>query len=208
MRTGALLCAAGLLLSLGGCGKYHKNNKKDEKKTAMYEADYEMADDLTLAEMEEELAAFEDEMADEEFEVADADDEFDFEEEYEEFGPEQFVFNTLRFDLNKENMTDGQEEALEEDLEMAREAAESGKKVVLQGHGCQMGPAGFNLALSVKRAEQVKNIMVERGIPADMIEVVGLGSEMPLVWSESEDRQALIQDLAPNRRVEVSLTDA
>ena len=55
------------------------------------------------------------------------------------------------------------------------------------------------------RAESVKSVLVERGVPAERLETVAFGNEMPEVWSDAEKKEEQIADLAPNRRVDFAI---
>ena len=71
------------------------------------------------------------------------------------------------------------------------------------GHSDRIGNAAANVALSTRRANSVRDYLVEKGVPADRITAVGRGSVEPVAECEDQDRDALIACLAPNRRVEI-----
>lgn len=73
------------------------------------------------------------------------------------------------------------------------------------GHSDRIGNAAGNVALSNKRAATVRNYLVQAGVPADKITAVGRGSVEPVVECDAGQGQALIDCLAPNRRVEVKV---
>ena len=52
-----------------------------------------------------------------------------------------------------------------------------GKKIILEGHADPAGSPEYNLKLSKARAEAVKKALVEMGIPAENLIVVGKGEE-------------------------------
>ncbi len=112
-------------------------------------------------------------------------------------------FKRVQFDFNKNSIRNDQKLVVREDIDLAKQAVAQGKEVVVQGHTCQMGSAGYNLALSQRRAEAVKKEMVKNGIPGEAVKTVGFGYESPLVWSEKTDRNEKIKELAINRRAEV-----
>lgn len=114
-----------------------------------------------------------------------------------------FSFKTVQFDLNKNNIREDQKNAVEEDILVAQDAISQGKQVVIEGHCCQTGSAGYNLVLSQRRAEAVKSEMVKHGLDADNLKTIGYGYERPIVWSDAQDRTELVKELAPNRRAEV-----
>jgi outer membrane protein OmpA-like peptidoglycan-associated protein len=123
--------------------------------------------------------------------------------ETDEADAKSFEFKTVNFTLNKNEIRNDQVDKIEHDSEVAKTAVEKGKKVVVQGHCCQLGSYSYNMALSQRRADAIKKEMVKRGVVESSIKTVGYGSEMPLVWSDKTDRKSLIDELAVNRRAEV-----
>lgn len=71
------------------------------------------------------------------------------------------------------------------------------------GHSDRIGKDAANIELSRKRAAAVRDHLVAAGVPADRVTAVGRGSVEPVATCEGERGQALIDCLAPNRRVEV-----
>ncbi|MBY0353001.1 OmpA family protein [Candidatus Babeliales bacterium] len=122
-----------------------------------------------------------------------------FEEDYE--------FQRVHFDFNQNEIKNDQKPVVATDCKLAKKAIESGKTVTVQGHTCQMGSAGYNLALSQRRAQAVKKEMVAQGLPKEKIKTIGLGYESPLVWTNETDRDKKIEALSANRRAEVVLED-
>lgn len=114
-------------------------------------------------------------------------------------------FKRVHFDFNKNNIRKDQAQVVASDIAAAKKAVEQGKKVVVQGHTCQMGSAAYNMSLSQRRAEAVKNQMVKAGIESEFVKTVGFGYEQPLVWSDATERSERIKELTPNRRAEVTV---
>ncbi len=95
-------------------------------------------------------------------------------------------------------------------------------KLTVVGHADQRGPQKYNLTLSERRAELVKNYLVSQGIPADKIETRAEGKDHPLTEEQvqklqSQDKEApqkwmtarkKATELAYNRRVDVVLEPA
>ncbi len=115
-------------------------------------------------------------------------------------------FKTVYFDINKNEIKKDQKEILYEDIEVAKKAAKEGKKVVINGHCCQLGAPSYNIPLSERRARAIKKEMVKEGVPKDSIKTVGWGQEMPVVWSDTTDRKKQIEELAQNRRAEITIS--
>ena len=83
--------------------------------------------------------------------------------------------------------------------------------VVVVGHTDRLGSPAYNVKLSQRRAEAVRNYMVQNGgIAADKITAVGAGSSQPQTQASeckgSRATQALITCLRVDRRVEVDVT--
>jgi len=116
-----------------------------------------------------------------------------------------FKFEVVNFDLNREAIRKDQKTAMTENIEVAKEAVKNGKEIVVVGHCCQLGAASYNMSLSEKRAKTIRDEMVENGVPEGKVKIVGVGHECPIVWSNAEDRRQMIDELAPNRRAEISI---
>ncbi len=79
-------------------------------------------------------------------------------------------------------------------------------KIVIAGHADPLGDPQGNLRVSKERAQTIKTYFVGKGVPSELIDAVGEGSNKPLVRCDMQQSKAqLIQCLAPNRRVEIEL---
>jgi OOP family OmpA-OmpF porin len=70
-------------------------------------------------------------------------------------------------------------------------------RVTATGHADRSGPDAYNMALSLRRANAVKDALVRNGVPANVIVVTGRGESMPLVQTADGVREP------QNRRVEI-----
>lgn len=77
--------------------------------------------------------------------------------------------------------------------------------VRIVGFTDRIGSDKANMALSTRRAQAVRNYLVERGVPTERIVATGRGRYQPVVECNDERGQALIDCLAPNRRVEITV---
>jgi outer membrane protein OmpA-like peptidoglycan-associated protein len=73
------------------------------------------------------------------------------------------------------------------------------------GHSDRTGSAEYNRRLSEKRAEAVRDYLVSKGVDPDKIEVFGYGQTLPVKSCRDEKERALIECLAPNRRIVVEI---
>ena len=116
---------------------------------------------------------------------------------------DSYKFKNVQFNLNKYGTKKDQKNVLDENIKTAKRAVEDGKVLTIIGHGCQLGDASFNMPLSENRAKTIKKVFVKNGIPEDKVKILGMGQEKPLVWSNQTDKDQLIAELSPNRRVEI-----
>ncbi len=99
------------------------------------------------------------------------------------------------FKLGSADLPDPLKRQLEVFAEVLKSKRGSGKVVRVEGHADASGAAQANLQLSQRRAESVKEYLVQLGADSAMIEPVGVGANAP---KNSKD------PFAPeNRRVEI-----
>jgi OOP family OmpA-OmpF porin len=82
--------------------------------------------------------------------------------------------------------------------------------VLVTGHTDRIGTQAYNQKLSERRANAVRDYLVTKGVPRDKIETLGMGKTQPVpgvVCNQPypKERKALIECLAPNRRVEIEV---
>lgn len=70
-------------------------------------------------------------------------------------------------------------------------------KITVEGHTDSQGQRDYNMTLSKKRADAVREQLVSRGVAADRITAAGLGPDKPLVDNKTAENRA------NNRRVEI-----
>jgi outer membrane protein OmpA-like peptidoglycan-associated protein len=76
----------------------------------------------------------------------------------------------------------------------------------VHGHSDRMGSTEANRRLSERRAENVRAYLISKGVDPDKIEVFSYGQTLPVKsCAEEQDRRALIECLAPNRRIVVEV---
>jgi len=62
--------------------------------------------------------------------------------------------------------------------------------VRIEGNADERGTREYNLALGARRAEAVRNYLINRGIPAGRIDTISFGKERPIAEGSSEDAWA------------------
>lgn len=107
--------------------------------------------------------------------------------------------DNVHFDHNSADLNDGSDEAL---VTFARLLlANPDINVAVEGHTDSVGEDDFNLALSLRRAETVRDLLTDVGLDTDRINVIAHGEKSLLL------RHALEEERIKNRRVEFHLID-
>lgn len=80
--------------------------------------------------------------------------------------------------------------------------------VKVVGYTDRLGSDEYNQALSEKRADTVMQVLRDKGVSVDRLEAKGVGEADPVKQCDDQKRSRLIECLAPNRRVEVTVEGA
>lgn len=83
--------------------------------------------------------------------------------------------------------------------------ADPAKKLSIAGHTDEKGADNYNVGLSQRRAEVVKQQLVALGVPADQIITSGLGKAQPLSPNKKADGTDDPEGRSRNRRAEIYL---
>lgn len=89
---------------------------------------------------------------------------------------------------------------------LGSDQAKAGGAVTLAGHSDSAGSDEANLAASRKRAEAVRDWLIEHGIAEDRITIVAFGEQNPVAPNALPDGTPDPAGRAQNRRVEVTIT--
>jgi outer membrane protein OmpA-like peptidoglycan-associated protein len=103
---------------------------------------------------------------------------------------------------------DAQNRAILQEVVRTAQSRQDIRRVRVEGHTDTCGDEVGNMALSQQRAEVVAMALVEMGVPREMLETVGYGSNQPRANEACETRQARSQtelSRQTNRRVEFSI---
>jgi len=117
--------------------------------------------------------------------------------------------STELFEFNKATLTDSAKKTL--DAEVVAKLRDFGqiRYINVNGHADRLGSAQYNQKLSERRAEAVRAYLVSKGADAGHVETFGFGKTTPAKsCPDQKDRKALIECLAPNRRVVVEIQGA
>lgn len=108
------------------------------------------------------------------------------------------------FPFDRGNVSDIRPEGLANIAQIAAHLrAQPFARVEVRGYTDRLGTDAYNISLSQRRANAVKAVLVQQGVPAEKIQAEGFGSQDPIVQCSDPDRRALIRCLQPNRRVEI-----
>ena len=114
--------------------------------------------------------------------------------------------STELFEFNKATLTADARAKL--DAEVIAKLKDLGdiRYVNVNGHADRLGTPQYNQRLSEKRAEAVRAYLVSKGTDGAKVEVFGFGKTLPVQsCPDNKKRAALIECLAPNRRVVVEV---
>lgn len=108
----------------------------------------------------------------------------------------------VEFDFDKATIRPESYPVLDAAGEALNSAELKGKPIIIGGHTDARGTAAYNLDLSKRRAESVKQYLVNKwGVDPSLIEAVGYGQSRPLTDGTSKEA------MQANRRVEIRLAE-
>lgn len=100
----------------------------------------------------------------------------------------QFGFNSAKVDVPSSAVLD----------EVASMLKDNPRNVEISGHTCSIGSDDYNMKLSQRRADAVKEYLVRQGVPASSIDAVGKGESEPKYDNRTNNGRHL------NRRAEIN----
>lgn len=104
--------------------------------------------------------------------------------------PAAVSLKDINFDFDKYNIREGDAGILRENANWFRDAANSGKKVRIEGHCDERGTVEYNLVLGQKRADSAKNFLVSQGVNGKLLETISYGKEKPVDPGHNEEAWA------------------
>lgn len=98
---------------------------------------------------------------------------------------EEFAAQTVYFDFDKSNIKPGEIKKLEE---VAKRMAANfpGKALRIEGHCDERGTEGYNLSLGDRRANALREYLVNLGLSADRVHTVSFGEAKPADAGQGE----------------------
>lgn len=114
------------------------------------------------------------------------------------------------FEFNKSTLSSAGKAEIDKEIVSRLKDMGEIRYINVNGHTDRLGSAQYNQKLSEARAESVKAYLISRGADPAKIETYGYGKTLPVKSCPDKvggkaDRKALIECLAPNRRVEVEI---
>ncbi|MGV7105634.1 OmpA family protein [Flavobacterium sp. U410] len=105
--------------------------------------------------------------------------------------------NAIRFNLNESSLTTTAKTNLDKLVSVFKDYDDT--NIIIYGHTDSSGNDDYNMSLSVKRAESVKNYLVTKGLSGTRFQIVGMGETDPIDTNETKE------GMANNRRVEFAI---
>ncbi|MCK5087468.1 MAG: OmpA family protein, partial [Melioribacteraceae bacterium] len=109
---------------------------------------------------------------------------------------ERVTIYDVNFGFDSSNLSANNQKKLDDLIEKLK--IRSSVKVKVEGYTDSVGPAAYNLKLSKRRADVVKQYLVDKGIKSDRISTIGFGEKNPVDSNKTKEGRA------KNRRVEIS----
>jgi outer membrane protein OmpA-like peptidoglycan-associated protein len=104
-----------------------------------------------------------------------------------------FSLTKVEFKINSMNLTTASKARLDKTAEVMKEY--SGYRYIIQGHTDNTGNEVYNVTLSGKRANKVKEYLISQGVDASILSTKGFGSSNPIASNDTKEGRLI------NRRV-------
>jgi outer membrane protein OmpA-like peptidoglycan-associated protein len=101
----------------------------------------------------------------------------------------EFVFEDVHFDFDRYTLREDALRVLDEAIEAMR--ADTTLRMQVEGHTCNIGTTEYNLALSERRAQAVRDYLVSRGVDGNRLTTVSYGEERPKHDNAREETRRL-----------------
>lgn len=94
------------------------------------------------------------------------------------------------FDFDRSNLDADDRRVLDEAIRHFRFGAGAGEQITVTGNTDSKGSDNYNLRLSARRARQVRDYMIDQGIPASRINIIAAGESDPVADNRTEAGRA------------------
>ncbi|MDH3356563.1 MAG: peptidoglycan-associated lipoprotein Pal [Desulfobacteraceae bacterium] len=95
-----------------------------------------------------------------------------------------FVNENIHFAFDSSVLSDQAQQILNSKADYLH--TNSGVKITVEGHCDERGTDAYNVALGERRAESVKNFLVDLGISANRLNTISYGEERPIAMGQNE----------------------
>lgn len=109
-----------------------------------------------------------------------------------------FISDKINFNVGSANILPDSNEELAKIIKIIKT---KNVRIRIEGHTDTQGTAAFNQTLSVKRAQSIKEYLVNNGIKPDKLVIAGYGSSKPVASNRTNQGRAM------NRRVEFIIVE-
>lgn len=109
-------------------------------------------------------------------------------------------FDDVLFDFDKSDLTPTGVAILDNAAEVVNSGEYKSLRINVSGHTDWVGSEGYNQALSERRANVVKNYLIQKGVDASRIRTFAFGETTPVADNET------VEGRAKNRRAEIRTT--
>jgi OOP family OmpA-OmpF porin len=117
------------------------------------------------------------------------------------------LVSEVLFDFDKDVVKDTGKKILDTDVVEKMKAHPEVELLLISGHSDRIGKADYNLNLSERRANNVKQYLISQGIAESRLHAVGKGEAEPVVDCAGVHGKKAIDCLQPNRRVVVEIEE-
>ena len=111
---------------------------------------------------------------------------------------DEIIMQIIYFDFDRAQLSNVSKEKIKLFLKKNKEKI---NEYLVVGHTDTKGSKKYNLDLSIKRAEVVKNVLIENGIYESKIKILGKGENSLAIYTPDDTKQP------GNRRVEIKKTN-
>lgn len=110
--------------------------------------------------------------------------------------PHRLVLEGVNFDFDRATLRPEDSDVIDKDMATLKEWGDV--KVEVAGHTDSVGSDGYNMDLSQRRANTVRDYLISKGIAADRLVAKGYGESQPIASNDSDEGRF------KNRRVELN----